>query len=267
MEELTTWRALGFSVRKILQICLVESTYCPGILTRVPYELGWDQVIVRNSVRSGFRVGGEAVSTPLPGSVTRNFHALMNGDRDALHWLWNRYYNQLVRMASAQLSGVIDRVSDAEDLASTTLYELHDGVDRGRFETVRNRNELWRLLVSISRNQARMTARRSMTQKRDASRLFDWLGEPADGAQVEGRDPGPAEAALVADQCRVLLSVLDEADPSGALRRVAIHRLEGFSNSEIAKSLGCARKTVAVRLALIQNLWKPHLSHEHSLTN
>lgn len=106
-----------------------------------------------------------------------------------------------------------------------------------------------------------------MTQKRDASRLFDWLGEPADGAQVAGRDPGPAEAALVAEQCRVLLSVLDEADPTGVLRRVAIHRLEGFSNSEIAKSLGCARKTVAVRLALIQNLWKPHLSHEHSLTN
>ena len=212
-------------------------------------------------------LGATKVTISPPGSVTKNYFALISGDRDALHWLWNRYYNQLVKMASCQLSGVVDRVSDAEDLASTTMYELHSGVDRGRFETVRNRNELWRLLVSISRNHARTAAKRAMTQKRNPGRMFDWIGNPSGGDQAVGREPGPEEVALVSEQCRVLLEVLDRSDASGALRRVATLRLEGFSNSEIAKEIGCARKTVAVRVALIQNLWKPYLSHEHRVTS
>ena len=40
-----------------------------------------------------------------------------------------------------------------------------------------------------------------------------------------------------------------------ALRQVALSRMEGYNNDEIAEQLGCARRTVARRLELIRKIW------------
>jgi DNA-directed RNA polymerase specialized sigma24 family protein len=41
------------------------------------------------------------------------------------------------------------------------------------------------------------------------------------------------------------------------LRAVAVAKMEGYSNAEIAERLGVAERTVARRLALIRKLWEP----------
>ena len=46
---------------------------------------------------------------------------------------------------------------------------------------------------------------------------------------------------MMAEECRRLLDSLDD----DSLRQVAISRMEGYNNDEIAAQLGCARRTVA----------------------
>ena len=53
------------------------------------------------------------------------------------------------------------------------------------------------------------------------------------------------------------------AQPSGQVvefdgrrRSIALRRLEGYENAEIARELGCALRTVERRLALIRQIWE-----------
>ena len=40
------------------------------------------------------------------------------------------------------------------------------------------------------------------------------------------------------------------------LRQIALRKLEGFSNREIAAELGCAERSVERKLALIRKIWQ-----------
>jgi DNA-binding NarL/FixJ family response regulator len=55
----------------------------------------------------------------------------------------------------------------------------------------------------------------------------------------------------VAEECEHLLARL--ADPR--LRRVAEWKMEGYTNSEIARELGCVESTVERKLQLIRRIW------------
>ena len=56
---------------------------------------------------------------------------------------------------------------------------------------------------------------------------------------------------MMAEECDLLLGSLDD----DSLRQVALSRMEGYTNDEIADQLGCARRTVARRLDLIRKTW------------
>ncbi len=71
-----------------------------------------------------------------------------------------------------------------------------------------------------------------------------WSGSPPTG-------PSPEFAAMMAEECRRLLDSLDD----DSLRQVAMSRMEGYNNDEIADQLGCARRTIARRLDLIRKTW------------
>ena len=79
-------------------------------------------------------------------------------------------------------------------------------------------------------------------------------GPPGDDflAQVVGEELTPEFAAIVADEYRRLFgSLTDES-----LRVVALLKLEGYSNEEIAKSLDCALRTVERKLDVIRKRWR-----------
>ena len=71
-------------------------------------------------------------------------------------------------------------------------------------------------------------------------------------ADMIDREPDQAVAAETAEQYRQLLGKL--ADES--LRAVAVWKLEGHTNEEIATRLGCTIRTVCRRLALIRDIWE-----------
>lgn len=192
------------------------------------------------------------------GSVTRWIGQLKGGDPDAAQPLWERYFDRLVRLARQKLVSGRRRGGDEdeEDAALSAFDSFCAGAARGRFPLLGDREDLWRLLVVITARKAGAQAQRRRAQKRggDLHRVEAAAEQDDDGLvleQLAGPEPTPEFAAMVAEEYERLLEALGDDD----LRRVAVWRLEGLTNDEIADRLGCARRTVARRLDLIRKIW------------
>ena len=79
-------------------------------------------------------------------------------------------------------------------------------------------------------------------------------GSAAEDAAIDeflGREPTPAFAAQVAEECQRLLDSLGDAD----LRTIAVWKMEGYTTEEIAARLRRAPRTVERKLDLIRRRW------------
>jgi DNA-directed RNA polymerase specialized sigma24 family protein len=65
-------------------------------------------------------------------------------------------------------------------------------------------------------------------------------------------DPTPEFAAILAEECRLRLDGL--ADETK--RRIALLKMEGFSDQEVADRLGCGLRSVVRKLNLIRKSWR-----------
>ena len=130
---------------------------------------------------------------------------------------------------------------------------------RGRFPQLDDRHDLWKVLVTITARKASAHRRHERRQKRGGGQVrgesaFLRPGEPDGGdgiEQVLGHEPTPAFAAQVADECRHLLDGL--ADES--LKQIAVWKMDGYTNVEIADKLGCAVRSVERKLERIRAKW------------
>ncbi len=194
------------------------------------------------------------------GSVTHWIGRLKAGDRDAARPLWELYFRRLVGLARTKLRNRPLREADEEDAALSAFDSFCRGAALGRFPLLGDRNDLWQLLGLITARKAVDLVTRERRQKRGGgavqaeSALPDLPGSDAAGAGLDGlvgREPTPALAAEVAEECRRLLDLLDD----DGLRAVAVRKMEGYTTEEIATDLGCVPRTVERRLRLIRSLW------------
>jgi DNA-directed RNA polymerase specialized sigma24 family protein len=192
-------------------------------------------------------------------SVTQWIRDLSTGNRDeASRLLWERYFIRLARVAQVHLRAVVHSPADGEDVALSVFDTFFRGVAAGSFPDLGNRDDLWRLLVTITARKAHNRRRDQGREKRGGGRVVGegalaGAGPAGDDflAQVVGNEPTPEFAAMVADENRRLFGSL--ADES--LRVVALLKLEGHSNEEIAKSLDCGLRTVERKLEVIRKRW------------
>ncbi len=193
---------------------------------------------------------------PTGGSVTHWLHRLGDGDAAAAQPLWERYFDQLVRHARQRLRNVPRRAADEEDVALSAFDSFCKGAAAKRFPMLTDRDSLWHLLFVIADRKAVDLTRRERCQKRGGGRVVNDAIPPGASDrpidQLVGREPTPEFAAQVAEEFRCLLDGLDD----GELRQIAICKMEGYTNAEIAAKLGCAEPTVERRLRLIRKTWK-----------
>jgi DNA-directed RNA polymerase specialized sigma24 family protein len=187
------------------------------------------------------------------GSVTQCIADLKAGEASAAERLWQEYFHRLVGLARAKLGPQPRQLADEEDVALSAFKSLCLGAARGRFPQLRDRDNLWPLLVVITARKAHDLIKHEGRQKRGGGHRRD-NGLPADvGIEaILSREPTPDFSAMVAENCARLL---DQLDPE--LRRIAQLRLDGYTNAEIAAQLGCALRTVERRLELIRQIWDP----------
>ena len=194
-------------------------------------------------------------------SVTQWIDRLKAGDPDAAQKLWERYFRRLVGLARKKLRAAPRRAADEEDVALSAFDSFCRGAEQDRFPQLHDRLDLWQLLVLLTARKALDLAQHERRQKRGGGAVLDEaaLPGPADSSapeaaleQIEGPEPTPAFAAQVAEEWLRLLERLDSPD----LRVVALRKVEGCGNEEIAALLGCGLRTVERRLRLIRSIWE-----------
>jgi DNA-directed RNA polymerase specialized sigma24 family protein len=188
------------------------------------------------------------------GSVTHWVRLLKAGDADAAQKLWEEYFAQLVRLARKKLQNTSRAAASAEDVALSAFDSFCRGAEHGRFPQLHDRHDLWQLLVLITVRKAFDAVQYERRQKRRrsaAARPPTSAEARPDLERVIGREPSPEFAAQVAEECRVLLARLGDAE----LQAVAVWKMEGYSNAEIAAKLGCVPRTVERKLRVIRSLW------------
>ena len=199
------------------------------------------------------------------GSISGWIGHLKTGDGAAAQPLWERYFRRLVRLARTKLTPGRLRGGDEEDVALSAFDSFFRGARAGRFPLLADREGLWRLLVTLTARKAFDRVRDEGRLKRGGGAVFaqSALGSAMDGGPPESefdwfvsRGPTPEAAALVAEECRRLLDLLQTEE----LRTVAIWKMEGYTNEEVAAKLDCAPSTVERKLQRIRARWQEEVA-------
>jgi len=170
---------------------------------------------------------------------------------------------QLVELARRRLKDAPKRVADEEDIAASVFHSLCRGAAAGRFHNVKNRDDLWWLLLAITKQKVIDHVRRETAQKRGGGRtqLESALNGKPDGSKRFGLDelmseePTPEFVYMLQEQHDRLLGILRDDN----LRRIAVSRIEGFTVPEIADDLRVSTRSVERKLQLIRGMWSKEL--------
>ena len=197
------------------------------------------------------------------GSVTRLIIDLRSDEpavrEVAARLVWGRYFQELLILARNHLSARIRGREDEEDVLQSMYKSFCIRQRRGDFDLA-NRDELWNLLVRITLRKARNTANRHLQGTRDVRREDAGAAEkeprgdsPATVLdQIDSDGPTPAEAALLNEALERRFQMLKDPD----LRQIAVWKLEGYTNPEIAAKLDCTVRTVERKLERIRTYWE-----------
>jgi RNA polymerase sigma factor (sigma-70 family) len=181
------------------------------------------------------------------------------GDATAVERIFDRYFSQVVELARRNLRKSRRRAADEEDVAMEAMGSFFRGASQGRFSRLRDRDDLWRLLATLTIRKAAAQLRREGRQKRGAGRVRgeSVFLQAADrkGTQcledAQGFDPTPELVATMIENFQRLLDRL----PDETLQAVALYRLQGFTHREIANKIGRVPETVNRKLRRIREIW------------
>lgn len=146
--------------------------------------------------------------------------------------------------------------ADEEDVALDALDSFFRGVKAGRFCQLDNRRDLWQILGVLTVRKAVNTAKKERRLKRGGGK-FKATCCPGDSRDVMNADtpaslePAPDLAAVATEEVRRLLEDLGD----DSLRDIAVWKMEGYTNAEIAERIGRKERTVERKLSIIRSRW------------
>jgi DNA-directed RNA polymerase specialized sigma24 family protein len=198
-----------------------------------------------------------------PGSVTHWLKQLEQGELQALQPLWERYFRRLVGLARGRLQGTPRVAADEEDVALSAFASFCRAVEGERFPRLDDRDDLWQVLVLLTVRKAVNLRKYELRVRRGGGRVRPATdcADDSDAAgellqRVLSEEPTAEFAAQLTEECERLLSRLDSEE----LRSIALSKMAGYTNEEIAGRQGCVVRTVERRLQVIRSLWEPEES-------
>jgi RNA polymerase sigma factor (sigma-70 family) len=181
---------------------------------------------------------GSQASTVLPtGSVSQWIIEVRQGDPSAIQKIWERYCARLVVVARRKLANAPRRVADEEDVVQKVFAAFFCGAESGRFENLHNRDNLWRLLVTITERRAVDQIRRSRKEINPVSSSQGSLDE-VDHLPALSLPTAEFVEELMAT-CELLFPGLNERETN-----VTLLKAQGFTNKEIADKLDVTERTI-----------------------
>jgi RNA polymerase sigma factor (sigma-70 family) len=198
--------------------------------------------------------------------VTAWISKLRSGEFDALEKLWERYSDRLIELARRRLDNAPRQLADEHDIANSVFLSLCRGAQAGRFRELQNRDELWWLLLAITKRKIVNHVRRETAKKRGGGHVqieADLAGsDPASIGfrldQLVGSEPTPDLVAVLGEEHDRLLDLLRD----DRLRQVASMRIEGYTVQEIAERMQIGKRSVERKLDLVRKRWTEELGDE-----
>jgi DNA-directed RNA polymerase specialized sigma24 family protein len=200
-------------------------------------------------------------------SVTIWIGDLKSGGDSAAQKLWERYCDRLANLARQQIRNKLPGggMADEQDAALSAFDSFCQGARRGAYPRLDDRDDLWRLLAVLTTRKVADLARTELAVKRGGGKVkrqydltrgtggagasdgLEAARVPRAGVWIEA-EPGPEELAIQAEEFRRVLDGL--GDP--VLREIALAKLEGLTDEEIAERFTKSRKWVQRKLAVIR---------------
>lgn len=168
-----------------------------------------------------------------------------SGDQSAASQIYNRYERRLVQLAQRRIGKQLQPHVQPESVMLLVLDSALGGIAAGRYDVGKS-GSLWGLMRHITDNKIRKRWEHLTAQKRDFRRS-PGVGNEDQMPEAAHDGPLPEEAAILAEELERIRSRLKPDD-----FEIFQLQLEGFSNPEIAKRLGCARQTVRYRAKRIE---------------
>ena len=180
--------------------------------------------------------------------ITAWLEQAKHGREEGLEQIWQLYFSRLVQLARKATPGNRDLFLDEEDIVQSTLASFYSRIQEGQYPELNDRQGLWKLLISITLNKARALSRKE-------GRRRELLEERFTAGEFFKTEPTPDFAAQMTEQIGILLDRLDKP----LLRRIAVAKLEGFTNAQIAEQIGKSVPTVERKLRLIRHAWSAEM--------
>jgi len=190
-------------------------------------------------------------------SVSLWLERFKDGDTAAVQPLWNAYFSKMVTLARAKLGTTPRGVRDEEDVVNSAFFSFCEGVKEGRFPRLDSRDDLWAVLFTIVASKAAQYTRSEMRQKRGAGKLMQASATGGKEssfdlfANLQSAEPTALDAAMMIEDLGKLLEKLRD----GNLQQIAIWKMEGYTNQEIANMINKSEPTVERKLRIIRETW------------
>ncbi len=204
-------------------------------------------------------------------SVSIWIEEMKDGDDDAAAKLWERYFEPLIQRAARRLNNSrAGRVVSPEDAVVDVFTSLFERLRQGKYPDLLDRHGLWRLLLTITDRKCSNLVRREKAISRGGGNVRgDSIGllpgsDSAAGAggldKFEGCGLTPDADVAVSETLANLIGLLREYEAQFkkdlGLTRIALLKMDGFTNKEISAELACAVATVERRLKVIRDIWQ-----------
>ncbi len=189
-------------------------------------------------------------------SVTLMIQQLKDDPSEAAGAIWQRFFTRLLPLARARLRGLADQSVDEEDLLVSVFDRFFVAASEDRFARLHDRDDLWQILLMLTDHQVAEQYRRSHAQKRGGGKVASLdgatAGQPADWRSLAEVELPPEYVVAFNDNMQHALAKLDEEKT----RNVALLKLEGYENREIARQLGISLSSVERKLRVVREKWQ-----------
>ena len=161
------------------------------------------------------------------------------GDDEAAAALFQRFVEQLAAHAQRHLAPAARRQADAEDVVQSVYRTFFRRVRKGQFQ-LDHWGSLWGLLTRITvckcaRLGGKVQNRPGEVSLTQGESSFQWELS----WEAIARDPSPAETATFNDTLDALLKPLRDSH-----REIVRLTLDGYTQEEIGRRVGCSERTV-----------------------
>jgi RNA polymerase sigma factor (sigma-70 family) len=193
--------------------------------------------------------------------ITEYLKAFKAGDAARLNDILKAYWSQLVAHCEQRLSRKFKPQQEGQDFAIQAFHNLAEGVRRGRWPRLDNRNDLWQVLLQAANCRIKDFVRNQMAEKRGGSqqRLTDGpqSSRPMDLDQFQARDEFPQDAEQLV---QLMFDLSNRLRGKITHVRILVDHLNNYTNQEIAIRYEISSRTVRRKLDEILEILREELS-------